>query len=627
MFTLLWLVPVLPFAGFVVLALLGPRLPRFAVALIGVGSVGLSALLALALSVALHAGAARRGMPFSQTLWTWLSVGKFSAGITFYLDPLSVVMMLVITVVGFLIHLYSVGFMAARRATPLFRLHEPVRRLHAHAGAGGQPAAPLSRLGRRRAVQLPAHRLLVQDPANVRAAMKAFIVTRIGDTALAIGLFLLFNAAGHAANAASCMQAAPSSGRRARRWRRRGGAAAGRRGGQIRATAAADLAARCHGRPHAGERADPCRHHGHRRRLPHRAHACALQTGAAGAVAVAVIGAATLLLAALQRAGAERYQAHARLLHHEPDRLYVPGAGRGRLVGRDLPLHDACLLQSAALPGRRGRHPQRARRARHLPHGRLREGAAARLLDLPHRRAARSPSLPLVTAGFYSKDAILCETCTSATGSLWLWAGAWIGAFLTAVYTFRMVSVVLRRKEKTVPTVRQRPVDDHSAGGAGHLFRVRRSHRPAALAGQPALLLALSQSGVARTRTRAWRAGHGAPAARVIRAGLDRWHCGSPICATAGVPSRRRRRARRSTRFCSPASASTGSTINCSCVPSSGSPGWTSTISSTPSTGRSRALSLLYNQLLGALQNGKVRWYAATVAIGVLIVIAILVLV
>ena len=48
---------------------------------------------------------------YSQTLWTWIDVAGFAPAIGFYLDALSLVMMLVITVVGFLIHLYSTEFM------------------------------------------------------------------------------------------------------------------------------------------------------------------------------------------------------------------------------------------------------------------------------------------------------------------------------------------------------------------------------------------------------------------------------------------------------------------------------------------------------------------------------------
>jgi NADH-quinone oxidoreductase subunit L len=59
--------------------------------------------------------------------------------------------------------------------------------------------------------------------------------------------------------------------------------------------------------------------------------------------------------------------------------------------------------------------------------------------------------LPLVTAGFYSKDAILYDVWTSAHGSAILWAAGVLGAFLTAVYAFRMVFLIFYGEEKTRP--------------------------------------------------------------------------------------------------------------------------------------------------------------------------------
>ena len=118
---------------------------------------------------------------------------------------------------------------------------------------------------------------------NGYAARKAFIVTRIGDTAMIVGLFLLFTQLG-------TLQIQPLMARAAAAWPQgsalpvaAAAAAARRRRGQVRPAAAADLAARRHGRPHAGQRPDPRRHHGHRRRLPDRPHQRALRPGAGGA--------------------------------------------------------------------------------------------------------------------------------------------------------------------------------------------------------------------------------------------------------------------------------------------------------------------------------------------------------
>src|SRR5512146_2081406 len=96
----LWLVPTLPFISFVILAIAGGRLSRRAAAFIGVGSVGIAALLALGIAAGFLL-APPPGSAVTQTLWTWFQVGKLAPGVSFYLDPLSLVMMLVITFVGF----------------------------------------------------------------------------------------------------------------------------------------------------------------------------------------------------------------------------------------------------------------------------------------------------------------------------------------------------------------------------------------------------------------------------------------------------------------------------------------------------------------------------------------------
>src|ERR1700690_380229 len=110
MIGLLWLIPVLPFAGFCTLIAAGSNMPRKGIALIGAGSVGVSAVLAALVSIS-FISSPPTGHAYSQTLWTWMQVSELRSGVTFLLDPLSLVMMLVITFVGFLIHLYSVEYM------------------------------------------------------------------------------------------------------------------------------------------------------------------------------------------------------------------------------------------------------------------------------------------------------------------------------------------------------------------------------------------------------------------------------------------------------------------------------------------------------------------------------------
>jgi len=101
----------LPFAGFLVLAVFGGRLSRTLTAVIGAGSVGLS-FAAAAAAGSLFVSFPPAGSSFTLLLWQWVNVTGFSPAVSFTLDSLSVVMILVVTGVGFLIHLYSTRFHA-----------------------------------------------------------------------------------------------------------------------------------------------------------------------------------------------------------------------------------------------------------------------------------------------------------------------------------------------------------------------------------------------------------------------------------------------------------------------------------------------------------------------------------
>ncbi|MBZ0157542.1 MAG: NADH-quinone oxidoreductase subunit L, partial [Alphaproteobacteria bacterium] len=107
---ILWLVPALPYIGFVVLALSGRRLTPSRAAAVGAGTVGISAALVLLLAVE-FVTAPPPGHAYVQILWRWMEVEGFRPPVSLRLDALSLIMMLVITGVGFLIHLYSSEFM------------------------------------------------------------------------------------------------------------------------------------------------------------------------------------------------------------------------------------------------------------------------------------------------------------------------------------------------------------------------------------------------------------------------------------------------------------------------------------------------------------------------------------
>src|SRR5579885_859244 len=112
----IWLIPLLPALGALIQLLWGRRLSNRAVSIVSVGLPGLSLAWAIGcffefLRVPTHT--------FSKVLYSWLpagafrladgSLGRFNVDVAFQLDPLSMVMMLVVTGVGFLIHVYSIG--------------------------------------------------------------------------------------------------------------------------------------------------------------------------------------------------------------------------------------------------------------------------------------------------------------------------------------------------------------------------------------------------------------------------------------------------------------------------------------------------------------------------------------
>ena len=114
---------------------------------------------------------------------------------------------------------------------------------------------------------------------------------------------------------------------------------------KIGAASALHLAARCHGRPHAGIRADPCCDHGHGWRL----HGRAIERAVCARAHVDEDGChrrrADRDLRRLHRTGAERHQARAGVLHRLATWLHVSRARRGSFCRRRFPRLHACLFQ------------------------------------------------------------------------------------------------------------------------------------------------------------------------------------------------------------------------------------------------------------------------------------------
>src|SRR6266478_4817564 len=105
----LWLIPLLPLIGAAINGLFGRRFPQRIVSSIALAFPGASFLMALWIASRFSSLAA---IPHIETLGRWIQAGSFSVDFAYQLDQLSMIMLLVVTGVGFLIHIYSVGYMA-----------------------------------------------------------------------------------------------------------------------------------------------------------------------------------------------------------------------------------------------------------------------------------------------------------------------------------------------------------------------------------------------------------------------------------------------------------------------------------------------------------------------------------
>src|SRR3954464_6389477 len=184
----LWLIPMLPLAGAAVNGFFGKKSSRQAVTIVGLFFSG--AAFAWALSVALRLSSL--DLPYQEYLAHWIRSGNFSVDFAFYLDQLSLVMLLVVTGVGFLIHIYSVGYMwddpgyyrffSYLNLFMFFMLTLVLANNYLLMFIGWE------------GVGLASYLLIgfwfTKDTA-ASAGKKAFIVNRIGDFGFLIGLFLI----------------------------------------------------------------------------------------------------------------------------------------------------------------------------------------------------------------------------------------------------------------------------------------------------------------------------------------------------------------------------------------------------------------------------------------------------
>src|SRR5256886_3184973 len=193
----LWIVPLLPLLGSAANGLFGAKWPNKIVNWVAIGSTGLSFLGALEAVREFFDYFAQNHQAFHKIFFTWIAAGNFRAGFDLQMDQLTVVMVLVVTGVGWLIHIYATGYMAHEGGyyrffsyLNLFMFFMLILVLAANyvllfVGWEGVGLSSYLLIG---------FYFLKKSASD--AGKKAFIVNRIGDFGFMLGMFLLFKAFG-----------------------------------------------------------------------------------------------------------------------------------------------------------------------------------------------------------------------------------------------------------------------------------------------------------------------------------------------------------------------------------------------------------------------------------------------
>ena len=445
--TLLSLTIVLPLIGFVILAFSRGRLSENTSAVIGVGSVGLSAL-AAAVVIFRFLGAHPNGGAESTILWQWMLVDNFRPSLTLYLDGLAVTMLGIITGVGFLIHLFASWYMRGEEGYSRFFAYMNLfiasmlclvlsdNLLFLYLGWEGVGICSYLLIG-----------FYYSGRENCEAALKSFVVTRVGDVLLIIGLFILFVQFG-TLNIQDLMQVAPDkvSGT-GDFWITL--ATLMLLGGAVGKSAQLPLQTWL---PDAMAGPTP---------VSALIHAATMVTAGVYLIArthglfelapdvlllVGVVGALTLLLAgcaALVQTDIKRVLAYSTMSQIGYMFLAL-GVSAWDAAIFHLMIHAffkaLLFLASGAVIV-----------ACHHEQDMFRMGGLWKKLPLAYVSflvgGGALSALPLVTAGFYSKDEILWEAFASGHDVL-LYAGL-LGALLTSIYTFRMIMLTFHGEAKT----------------------------------------------------------------------------------------------------------------------------------------------------------------------------------
>ncbi len=442
----IWLIPFFPLASAILLLLSAGRMPRQLAALLGAGSVGLAAICVTLLASAFLADGEVRQI----TLWNWLTVGEFTPRIAFYIDGLAVVMMSVITGVGFLIHLYSIEFMWEDESicryfaymnlfvAAMLLLVMADNLLLLYLGWEGVGVCSYLLVG-----------FWYRDPANGAAARKAFVVTRVGDTAMALGLFLLFTHLG-TLDIQALLAAADSQ------WQVGDTlpiiATALLLGGAVGKSAQLPLHTWL---PDAMAGPTP---------VSALIHAATMVTAGVYLIArthglfllappileaVAWIGLLTLLLAAF--AALAQHDIKRILAYSTISQIGYMFLALGVSAFSSAIFH---LVTHAFFKALLFLAAGAVIHCLHHEHNIFRMGGLRTRLPVVFWSfligSAALAALPF-TSGFFSKDAILLSAWETAGIGPWLWAGGLLGALLTDLYSFRLVFVVFFGEAHTEP--------------------------------------------------------------------------------------------------------------------------------------------------------------------------------
>ena len=188
----LWLIPLLPLAGFALNGMLGRRLSKAAINAIAVGSVLLSFVWVVRVLSGLGAFSGGLQEPYLEHYYTWIQSGVFNIGVDFAVDRLTAVWLMIVTGVGLLIHIYAVGYMAHEGGyyrffsyLNLFMFFMLVLVLGANflllfVGWEGVGLCSYLLIG-----------FYFLEKYATDAGNKAFIVNRIGDFGFALAIFLI----------------------------------------------------------------------------------------------------------------------------------------------------------------------------------------------------------------------------------------------------------------------------------------------------------------------------------------------------------------------------------------------------------------------------------------------------